>query len=587
MPTSVLDIDVNDAKFAAFQASFTKYHDMLGKLPGKWKEAGKATEENVTVLGRMTAALLAQQELLSKTHTVQEKLGRETDHVDRAMQSLVRDSAQFAKNIAGATLSLLKWTGVFTLAGGLLGAGGLWGIEHLAMAGAGQRRSALGLGISTAEQQAFALNYGRLVDPHATLSNVAEAKSDYSRRWAFSAMGIEDVENKNAAQLSAEAIARARKIMSEGELTQQRAQATGLLEIFGSLENLRRIRDTPDAQFRIAETGYKRDVGGLAVSPEILDRWQNFSNQLLRAGQTIENILITKLVGLATPLERLSESVVNSIATLTSNPRLAEWIEGFGKGIERVAKYIGSESFQSDLKSGADAVAAFGKAVASVVTWINGIFGPKVSLPANLWEGYKGGPALTAPGVGWGNGPEMIFDPVTGTRGVGGTAPDYYLDEKAKTFLKKLMEHWGIGGGGAGTGAPLNNPGNLRSWFGAPQVGGFAQFPDMNTGLRAMADQLRLYYNRDKLDTLTGIITKYAPPQENDTAAYIKDVASRTGFGANDRLDLNNDTVLARVEAAMAKHENVKNNFTPAQVFITISNNTGGSAVVTSSQLAQ
>lgn len=102
-----------------------------------------------------------------------------------------------------------------------------------------------------------------------------------------------------------------------------------------------------------------------------------------------------------------------------------------------------------------------------------------------------------------------------------------------------------------------------------------------------MAHQLRIYETRDHLDTISKIVTKYAPPSENDTASYIKNVAARTGFGADQSLDLNDNAVLSRLESAMTKQENSKSNYTPQAIQVIISNNTGGSAIVSTSQLAR
>lgn len=89
-----------------------------------------------------------------------------------------------------------------------------------------------------------------------------------------------------------------------------------------------------------------------------------------------------------------------------------------------------------------------------------------------------------------------------------------------------------------------NNPGNLRSTFGIPWMGqngsvnDFCTFTDCSYGLRAMAVDLSNKISSDGLNTITEIITKYAPPSENDTQAYIDNVSTYTGWGADDPIDL-------------------------------------------------
>jgi hypothetical protein len=106
-----------------------------------------------------------------------------------------------------------------------------------------------------------------------------------------------------------------------------------------------------------------------------------------------------------------------------------------------------------------------------------------------------------------------------------------------------------------------NNPGNEEVEIGVVwqgQVGtdaNFVIFADTTWGLRALAKDLTTKITVDGLTTISQIITDYAPPSENDTASYIASVASDTGFGANDILTADPDTLAALVRA-IVNHEN-------------------------------
>lgn len=89
-------------------------------------------------------------------------------------------------------------------------------------------------------------------------------------------------------------------------------------------------------------------------------------------------------------------------------------------------------------------------------------------------------------------------------------------------------------GSGGSSGAPTtdipiwqknNNPGNLRNVGGE----GFQSFPTIEDGVRGMGNQLDLYFNRDGLTTVRGIVSKYAPPNENQTDTYVSKVAKDLG----------------------------------------------------------
>jgi len=115
-------------------------------------------------------------------------------------------------------------------------------------------------------------------------------------------------------------------------------------------------------------------------------------------------------------------------------------------------------------------------------------------------------------------------------------------------------------------GLSQNNPGNLRRWGNNIRMNGFAVFKTPGQGITAMAENLRGYQNRYGLNTLRGIINRYAPSSENDTAAYIADVSKHTGFGADQRLNLNDARTLAPLVSAMILHENGKNPYTNPQI---------------------
>jgi hypothetical protein len=120
----------------------------------------------------------------------------------------------------------------------------------------------------------------------------------------------------------------------------------------------------------------------------------------------------------------------------------------------------------------------------------------------------------------------------------------------------------GRGVGAGPRGMRLNNPGNLEKWGHMPVVNGFAQFPDARAGLSAMATQLQIYQDRDQLNTVSGILAKYAPAKDgNNVPAYISDVSQRTGFGADQSLNLHDPKTMSTLMKAMVGHEQGKQPF--------------------------
>lgn len=107
-----------------------------------------------------------------------------------------------------------------------------------------------------------------------------------------------------------------------------------------------------------------------------------------------------------------------------------------------------------------------------------------------------------------------------------------------------------------------NNPGNVRrtadNWQGlsATQAdASFFQFTEMRYGVRAAARIFRNYQSRNGLRTVAQLVSRWAPPVENDTAAYVGAVAKRIGVNIDSAIDLGNEEILYRFLRAIFRHE--------------------------------
>lgn len=85
--------------------------------------------------------------------------------------------------------------------------------------------------------------------------------------------------------------------------------------------------------------------------------------------------------------------------------------------------------------------------------------------------------------------------------------------------------------------ADRNNPGDLRyaGQVGATNEGGFASFKTLAEGIAASNKQLNLYASRG-INTIDKIISSWAPPNENNTAAYKAYVSKFVGKGLDEEL---------------------------------------------------
>ena len=109
-----------------------------------------------------------------------------------------------------------------------------------------------------------------------------------------------------------------------------------------------------------------------------------------------------------------------------------------------------------------------------------------------------------------------------------------------------------------------NNPLNIRvgnNWKGEvsqPTDHTFEQFTEMKWGCRAAFVILRNYIKRHKLNTLSKIIERWAPRNENDTKSYIKSVEKYSLIPANAVIRFENKCQMINLFRGMCVVENGK-----------------------------
>jgi len=128
-----------------------------------------------------------------------------------------------------------------------------------------------------------------------------------------------------------------------------------------------------------------------------------------------------------------------------------------------------------------------------------------------------------------------------------------------------VLEQYLSGGKAAAAPPPnpiVNNPGNLRP-MGAST--GFQQFATPEEGISAADKNLKAYGDKG-INTLRGVISRWAPPSENNTNTYIDTVAKRIGLDPDQKIDLSDPVQRHVISGAMFTVEKgSKNLFKPGQ----------------------
>lgn len=393
---SIVDIDVNDDKFVAFMERFREYQSALDDLPEAWRvaavgigESSKQTEKakgETKELGAefnaVAEAILTINSGIDRLNTNLEDSKKKQDEFNKSTRSakgFLSDATKDAKSLAGhikeATASLLSWGGIVGIFTGVLGVGGLFGINRLAATTGAQRFTSLGLGTSIGALDSTAINYQKaLGNPAGTLGAIRDSQMDLSKRWTFQAMGINNPD-QDPAKLLPQMIRNARDIFVQNGSTLQGAQAHGLTNFF-TLDDLNRFKNMSDEEIAAMEKRAQQDARMLQITDQQARQWQDFNVQLDYSSQSIRNTFVRGLGPLTPQLSKLSDALSGAIDTVLKSPELGKWIDGLARGIERFGNYLSSPEFTSDVLSFMDGVKRLGQSVSRLID----LFAGKISL---------------------------------------------------------------------------------------------------------------------------------------------------------------------------------------------------------------
>lgn len=455
---SIVDIDVNDEKFLSFMEKFNEYKAALDALPEAWRasaqgisdsaretskastEAGgmaKAFSDGVDALNSMVNNLDRINGNLEDANKRQEDLNKKTSGSAGIFGKLKKDSKEFAGHIKDATVNLLSWGGIVGLFTGVLGAGGLFGLNRLASTASAQRFTSMGLNTTIGALDSTAINFQRAVaNPTATLGSIRDAQADLSQRWKFQAMGINNAE-RSPDQLLPEMIRAARDIFKQTGGTLQGANAYGLTSFF-SIDDLNRFKNMSDAEIDAMEKRAKRDAQLLQITDEQARQWQDFNIQLDYSSQSIKNTFIRGLGPLTPGLTKLSDALSGAIDTVMRSPELGKWIDGLAGGIQRFGNYLASPEFKNDVEDFMSGLKKLGQTIGRIIDLATGkitateFFSGSSSILSNeTVKDPNGGPdyvpgSESDPNVwGWLKGAKKLS-------GVAPTQYDQYFEEAAR-----------------------------------------------------------------------------------------------------------------------------------------------------------
>jgi hypothetical protein len=384
---SIIDVDLKDDKFKAYLKIFNRYQAQLAQQPALLGQGNVKLTAAQKIMNAIIASQAAQAKLIAQMVVGQKAAVTAASQTSTYWQSIARNTQTVASNIKSATSSLLKWTALTSVFTGLLGAGGLFGIDRLAGNVASGRQQSKGLGVTYGEKKAFDINFGRFVETESFLSNINEALTDVTKRHALYGSGLleKDIAGKNPAQVGEALLASIKRLADQTPKDQlgNVLHGVGLDQII-TLREAMKLKETLPSELATQRSRYSQDKGALGLDEEIQRKWQELSTQLGRAAQEIENTFVKGLGKIVPGLDALSVSAEKVVSAFFKSKTIGDWLEKVDTGLETFAKYIGTDEFKTNVEAFVAGLGKMAEAIGKVVKW----FAP----------GEPGGAAEIAPG---------------------------------------------------------------------------------------------------------------------------------------------------------------------------------------------
>lgn len=387
---SVIDIDLRTASWDTFYREFRKYEKAVNAMPAAWQaqhqraEGTKRSFQDLVKLRRVEAHQARMNEIAT-ARAMRSSIG-----VAGIWKQISQNSLQFATNVRAGAAAITRIAGVSTVVGSLLGASGLWGLTALAGNVGGTRRASTGLNLGYGELKSFGVNLSRLVDAGSFLSNINQVLGSADKTALFGA-GLHPNQMRGTTdQVAAALIPKLKEIADHTDpaYLMDYMRARGLDKLV-SFEDMVRLRNTSRGEVNEVIGRYGSDVGSLSLSRQNQKLWQDFSVQIGRVTEQLENTLAKTLVGLAPGLTKLSGSFESVIRTFAESSTIKDWIDKAGGGLEKLASYIGTPEFKANVETFASGLGKIATAIGEFVKWFG--VGRTGNPEFSTWNDMRGG----------------------------------------------------------------------------------------------------------------------------------------------------------------------------------------------------
>ncbi len=323
-----IEVDVNSADFEQFKSSFKQYTDALAKAPGQWSKIKQATKETANENEKAVKAISEYSEHAEKSNKFVGALRQHSEIINRMWLNITHSTRNMASHITDATKSLLQWSGITGLIGGIAGYATVQGVSNLMSQASSGRATAMGMGTSYGKWKAFTTNFARLGDMDSFLNRLNINKSTVEGRSGLYALGFKDKDiAQDTPELGAKLIKRLKHFVDQtpDDILGNRLRQYRLDQYISPEDALLLKRMKAGEVAQLAE-GYHKDVKEKTydVNEQDLKKWQDFKTKMDSAGNQISKVFIEGLAPVAEQLGRFADWSSSKLDNLEKLPERVE-----------------------------------------------------------------------------------------------------------------------------------------------------------------------------------------------------------------------------------------------------------------------
>lgn len=344
MDEKILTIDVHDETFQKFAEAFKELDVALDAMPEKWRKLFRSVGDPEKPLKQATKAM---DKMSGSSH----KLGKNLHHASTGMTKLGHAANKTAHVMKGILGMGVRLGGIGLALGGISAAGGLFGLSELSNVAMRRRMSAKVAGMSVGKLAALNVAMSPILGNPSGVANAIEAAkfSPTGQMYLADTIGKQWRDMTRMGRFMA-VMNKAQHFVKTAGPDWRVLPQTKFFEGLGlTQDDLMRLRHTKKSTLAGYEALALRNQRSLGFSNATAREWTALSLHLQKFKVLIGTDLISSLRVLAPQISQLTKQFGKWLSAVLTSKNFASWIKDADTGLKRLATFLGSNQFQTDI----------------------------------------------------------------------------------------------------------------------------------------------------------------------------------------------------------------------------------------------